>query len=377
MSLVVFSDKAPLSAHLLYNIGKVSEFVATGFVDAFAAAIQCISLISLGTAIADLDICGAQSRKTISKWNQHSTSTPNKLLHDLVGQGFCHKPDAIAILSWDGKMSYAELDERSSTLAAYLMETYDLKPGRKVALCFEKCTWAVVSMLAVLKAGAAYCCLDPSHPRARHDFIIHALDASLVLTSTLYERHLDGHRVLVPTLELVSQQRLYRPTDVQPSDTCIVAFTSGSTGNPKGIVHTHNSLVTGILSNAPPQCLDREGVSTYQWSSFTFDVSMTEIYAPLIYGGCICIPSDEERLNNVEESMNRMAVNWAYFTPSFARFFAQYNVPSLQTLLMGGEVVTPEDINAWIDRVKVIHCELTSMMICLFSFSHQSRKCVV
>ncbi|PVH93802.1 acetyl-CoA synthetase-like protein, partial [Periconia macrospinosa] len=252
-------------------------------------------------------------------------------------------------------MSYSELDKRSSALAAYLMDTYDLKPGKKVALCFEKCTWAIISMLAILKAGAAYCCLDPSHPRARHDSIIHTLNASLVLTSTLYESRFDGHCVLVPTVELVRQQRHYRPTDVQPSDTCMVAFTSGSTGTPKGIVHTHNSLVTGILSNAPPQQLDREGVSTYQWSSFTFDVSMIEIYAPLIYGGRICIPSDEERLNNVEESMNRMAVNWAYFTPSFARLFAQYNIPSLQTLLMGGEVVTADDINAWNNRVKVIH----------------------
>ncbi|KAK0729895.1 hypothetical protein B0H67DRAFT_651460 [Lasiosphaeris hirsuta] len=355
LGLVAYFDEASLSAHVLYNIDQISEFVATGFADAFATALQCISSIPLNTVIANLDICGAQSRATISKWNQHSTSIPNKLLHDLVGQGFRHKPDATAILSWDGQMSYSELDRRSSALAAYLIDMYELGPGKKVALCFEKCTWAIVSMLGVLKAGAAYCCLDPSHPRARHDSIINTLNASVVLASTLYESRLDGHCVLVPTVELVSQQRHHRPTDVQPSDPCIVAFTSGSTGTPKGIVHTHNSLVTGILSNAPRQHLDREGVSTYQWSSFTFDVSMTEIYAPLIYGGRICIPSDEERLNNVEESMNRMTVNWAYFTPSFARLFVQYHLPSLQTLLMGGEVVTCDDINAWNDRVRVIH----------------------
>jgi non-ribosomal peptide synthetase component F len=350
-------DKESLSAQVYYQVDQVSEFVAEGFADAFAAALQTIASTPTDTIVADLDICGTQSRETISKWNQHSTSTPNRLLHDLVGQGFRHKLDAIAILSWDGQMSYFELDKRSSSLAAYLMETYDLGPSRTVALCFEKCTWAIVSMLAVLKAGAAYCCLDPSHPSARHDSLIHALNASVVLTSTLHESRFERHRVLVPTEELVCQQRQYRPTDVQPSDTCMVAFTSGSTGNPKGIVHTHNSLVTGIISNSRPQRLDREGVSTYQWSSFTFDVSMIEIYAPLIYGGRICIPSDEERINSVEESMNRMAVNWAYFTPSFARLFAQYNIPTLQTLLMGGEVVTADDINAWSDRVKIIHCK--------------------
>lgn len=363
---------------MYYDVSRVSEFVAKGFADTFAAALQSISSSPLETLIADLDICGPQSRATISKWNQHSTSIPNKLLHDLVGQGFLHKPDAVAILSWDGEMSYSELDRRSSSLAAYLMGTYDLKPGSKVALCFEKCTWAIVSMLAVLKAGAAYCCLDPSHPRARHDTIIHALNGPVVLSSILYEGHLDGHCVLVPTVEIVSQQRHYRPSNVQPSDVCMVAFTSGSTGTPKGIVHTHNSLVTGITSNATPQHLDREGVSTYQWSNFTFDVSMVEIYAPLIYGGRICIPSDEERINNVEESMNRMAANWAYFTPSFARLFSQYSIPSLQTLLLGGEVVTSDDINAWNDRVKVIHCKFSvTTRVFTFIFTPSlGRRCL-
>ncbi|ETS78885.1 hypothetical protein PFICI_08738 [Pestalotiopsis fici W106-1] len=377
-SLVVYFDEVSLSGHMLYNMEQVSEFVATGFVDAFSAALQSISSVPLDTLIADLDICGSHSRTIISSWNQHTTSAPNKLLHGLVGRGFLHKPDAIAILSWDGQMSYSELDKRSTSLAAYLMDTYDVKPGKKVALCFEKCTWAVVSMLAVLKAGAAYCCLDPSHPRARHESIIHMLDTPVVLTSTLHESRFDGHPVLVPTVELVSQERRYQPTNVQPSDTCIVAFTSGSTGIPKGIVHTHNSLVTGILSNATPQRIDREGVSTFQWSNFTFDVSMVEIYAPLIFGGRICIPSDEERINNVEETMNRMAVNWAYFTPSFARLFAQYNIPSLQTLLLGGEVVTPDDINTWYDRVKVIHSygPAESATFFLYEFNSPCSKTV-
>ena len=74
--------------------------------------------------------------------------------------------------------------------------------------------------------------------------------------------------------------------------------------------------------------------------------------------------------------MNRMAVNWAYFTPSFARLFAQYNLPSLQTLLMGGEVVTSDDINAWNNRVKVIHCKF-SVGICapLSIFTPFLRRC--
>lgn len=72
---------------------------------------------------------------------------------------------------------------------------------------------------------------------------------------------------------------------------------------------------------------------------------MIEIYVSLIYSGCIYISSDEERLNNIKKNMNRMAVNWIYFTFSFARLFIQYNLSSLQILFIGNEIVISDDIN--------------------------------
>lgn len=359
-------DEATMSALLLYSPSQIiTEFLATNFADTLSTTLSRICSTPPSTLLANLETCSSQTLTTISQWNQFTPAAHHKLLlHELVGQGFAHKPSATAILSWEGAISYSELDHRSSALAAYLLEEYHLVRNQKVALCFEKSTWAVVCMLAVLKAGAAYCCLDPGHPRARHEAIIQKLNAPVILTSQRQAAKFSGQQqqavpVLVPTASHEGKNP-YRRGDVlvSPEDTCIVAFTSGSTGMPKGIVHTHNSLVTGIVSNAPRQHLAEEGVSTYQWSSYTFDVSMTEIYAPLIYGGCICIPSDEERLNNVEESMNRMGANWAYFTPSFARLFAGYSLPSLKTLLMGGEVVRSEDVDEWNNGkgVRIIHC---------------------
>ncbi|CAJ2514009.1 Uu.00g021280.m01.CDS01 [Anthostomella pinea] len=131
-------------------------------------------------------------------------------------------------------------------------------------------------------------------------------------------------------------------------------MTTGSTGVPEGIVHTHSTVCTGLVEGAHRQGLDRPGIRVFQWAAYTFDVALTEIYAPLIHGGCICIPSEEERLNDVEGAMNRMKCEWAFFTPTFARFFRRYKVPSFKTLAMGGEAATADDINAWVHRVKVL-----------------------
>ncbi|KAJ4412101.1 Non-ribosomal peptide synthetase [Gnomoniopsis sp. IMI 355080] len=146
----------------------------------------------------------------------------------------------------------------------------------------------------------------------------------------------------------------------RPEDTCIVVFSSGSTGVPKGIVHTHQSLATGLVQNGPRHGLDRPGVRVFQWCAYTFDIALSEIWGPLICGGVVCIPSEEERLNDVETPMKRMSVEWAFFTPSFARFFCRqkYSVETLETLVVGGEALTHQDARAFLAKIglkRVIH----------------------
>ncbi|KAH8899824.1 acetyl-CoA synthetase-like protein [Thozetella sp. PMI_491] len=259
-----------------------------------------------------------------------------------------------------GEVTFKDLNSIANRFARHLVSKSGLKPTFRVALCFDKSPEAVVAMLAVLKAGGAYCCLDPAHPKSRHEFIIKAVDASAVITSP--ERHSLFQHTEYPNAVVIDWGCLQQldgadtnlGVEIEPHDVCLISFTSGSTGVPKGIVHTHTSMCTGIVENAPRQLLDAPETRVFQWAAYTFDVSLTEIYAPLVHGGCMCIPSENERLNDVEGAMNRMRCEWAFFTPSFSRFFRRYNIPTFKTLSMGGEAVTPEDANAWVDRVRVL-----------------------
>ncbi|CAD6593808.1 MAG: hypothetical protein ASARMPREDX12_007679 [Alectoria sarmentosa] len=350
------SLRTKLSARLVYDDNMVTTFQAECAARALGTAVQ--SMISGAEHVADVNILGEYDMKQIFAWNAPQLLPVEDCLHHLVERSVSKNPDAMAILSWDGTLTYEELDQLSSRLAHHFIDKYHIGLNKIIPLCFEKSMWAVVAMLAILKCGASYACMDPTYPPDRRIHILGMLDADLMVTSPLH-RELREHCTAIVIdanlLASITTAGTSPNVNVEPTSACIVAFTSGSTGNPKGFVHEHVSICTGMTSNACSQGLKTNSSRVFQWAAYTFDVSITEIYAPLIYGGCVCIPSEEERLNNVEECMRRMEVNWSYFTPSFARFFQRYSVPTLKTLIMGGEVLTSDDVKVWVNKVRVLN----------------------
>lgn len=253
-------------------------------------------------------------------------------------------------------LSFVWIDQSCATLCRGANRFFRVGPESIVPLCFEKSIWAVVSMRAVLKAGAAYAFLDPTHPAGRRSYLQKTLEATFVITSPrnagLIE---DCAKVIVDARFFACLTTPETPpaSDVKPENACILAFTSGSTGAPKAFIHDHRSSCTGVVSNAPSQGLDSSSVRVYQWAAYTFDISITETYDPLIHGGVVRIPSEEERLNDAEECMVRKGINWAWFPPSFARVLRPGSIPGLKRLLFGGEVVTVDDVNNWVEKVPV------------------------
>ncbi|KAH1908176.1 hypothetical protein KXV58_006201, partial [Aspergillus fumigatus] len=167
-------------------------------------------------------------------------------MHEIVQEQVALHPDAPAICSWDGDLTYGELDALAHRLAHHLA-TLGIGPEVMVPLCFDKSTWAIVAMLAVLKAGGVCVPLGPSHPVERLKTILQDTSAEVVLASPVHSKTFHGlvNAVIAvdgPTVESLPAADGPACSSVRPNNAAFVIYTSGSTGVPKGVVLEHQAL---------------------------------------------------------------------------------------------------------------------------------------
>ena len=204
------------------------------------------------------------------------------------------------------------MNDAACGLARYL-KTFSVNQGCFVALCFSKSVWAIISALAVLKTGAAYAWIDISTTREQRKKLIAKLGAVAVLVDNeiapMFESLCSN---IIPIdkdrYSYWSSHPLVAESDVQPSDPAFNLFTSGSSGEPKGAVIQHFVMVSS--SEAHGRALGVGPHSrVYQFAAYTFDVATADIFTTLMHGGCVCIPSEAERLDDLAASMNSLMVN--------------------------------------------------------------------
>ncbi|KAL9594623.1 MAG: hypothetical protein Q9219_006931 [cf. Caloplaca sp. 3 TL-2023] len=210
-----------------------------------------------------------------------------------------------------------------------------------------------------MKAGAAFVPLDAGHPRARLEHVLSTTKARLVVTSENLQHlyHDLGREVVVVSAHTAYIQpdayadNIVLPT-VGPRDPAFVLFTSGSTGQPKGMIHEHGPVTSHATVQGEMMGYYER---VFQFSAFTFDMSVHDMFSTLIVGGCICIPSEEDRLNNISEVMNRMRVEYAFLTPSVVSLLRPDDILTLKALACGGECYRQEIINRWKGKIRLIN----------------------
>jgi len=221
-----------VTASLHYDRDSVSEFGAENIARALGTSVYSL-VHNLNGRLSDIDLFTKYDERQLRKWNGTSLVGVEDCLHHLVEKSATKYPQSIAIEAWDGALTYTEFDELSSRLAHHLIGAYNIKPELIVPLCFEKTLWAPVAMLAVLKAGAAYTFLDPSHPPERHKIMLETIDAEFILTTTLQETHFSSYTSVIIDESLLTRLAQsgtpgFSPhTKVQSSNAANVSFTSG------------------------------------------------------------------------------------------------------------------------------------------------------
>ncbi|KAI5291615.1 Nonribosomal Peptide Synthase (NRPS), partial [Ascosphaera aggregata] len=348
-----------LHVRLTQKPALLAANMATVYIHAFANIVKFLLCNAAATVKEAIEI-GEYELSQLWLWNSVVPPKVDRCVQDLFKEEVVKRAEKVAVVSWDGQLTYSEVDRISDRLACYLIAE-GVRIGDVVPLCFEKSMWTVVGVLGVLKTGAGVSLTDPSQPEARLKVIAEEVGAKVVVTSvaqgSLGEAISPSGKVIKVGSFLFDVMDNPEPEvelPATPSDSILyIIFTSGSTGKPKGVMITHANYLSGALPRA-----EQVGYGAHSrvldFPSYAFDVSVDCMLCTLINGGCICVPSEEERVNDLNGAIRRMNVNMAHMTPSVARVLDADIMPSLEILGLGGESVSSMDAAEWSKLTKVV-----------------------
>lgn len=250
-------------------------------------------------------------------------------------------PEHVAVASDDLYLTYAELDERSDTVADGLMSA-GVEPGSYVALLMERSAEAIVAIFGVLKAGAAYLPVDPSWPEERVRFVLDDAEVAAVIADV--PEALSGGDVAVFGLrDFVAESHGGRARGalLQEGGRAYCMFTSGSTGKPKGVEIRHESILRLVVKS---DFIDFDAPRFLHAAPLGFDASTLEIFGPLLNGGTCVVYRDRVPTGcGIARTVAKHGAEVAWFTAALFNAIVDddaSNLAGLRCILTGGEALS-------------------------------------
>lgn len=346
-----------------YDSALYTEAMMQHFVD---------SIRNVATALMTAQTLSEISLTTEEDWKQLDAFNPefftdydmNDSAVSLFRKKVAAHPDKTAAVYKDKRYTYRELDAMTDHLASIIYRKISAITGKKelseevVSIIIDRNEWVFLLPLAVLKTGCAYEPLDPSYPATRLNFMVQDAKACLLLGQpelvTLVDEY-KGEVLLTSDLE----PQLTAPTEceklninaIAPTDLMLMLYTSGSTGQPKGVQIEHRNIIT-FVKGVEKAGFYGEDSRVAAYASFGFDVCMMDIFCTLLNGGTLYVVPEDMRLelSRLKEYMDEEEITQIFMTTQVGvQFLLNYpQMKSLRTLSMGGEklpAVHPEGLS--------------------------------
>lgn len=289
-------------------------------------------------------------------------------------------PKAVAISYMDTNLTYAELDSSSNKLANYLRDQ-EVKTGSLIGIMTLPGPLMLIGMLGILKAGAAYVPIDPNYPVDRIEYILNNANIEILISEQELKDELkkilrkneivqgiifldEGESIKEDVNFVQVENFIWKEySDIEPSiinkpdDLMLIIYTSGSTGNPKGVMLTHEGYMNRLSWHQKMFQL-KAGERVAQKTSCCFDISIWELFWPLMYGGIVC-PVRKNVIKNpwkLAQWMIESKINIMHFVPSLFGEFVNsiedenYEFKDLRCLIYSGEALPMSFIQKWIDK---------------------------
>ena len=311
-------------------------------------------------ALNRVSLTSAAERAVLVEWGTGAEAVESlDCLHHLIESQTMRTPNEVALRSGAVDLTYRELDAAAERLAARLRRR-GAGPETFVGICLERSPELIVGLLAILKAGAAYVPLDPTYPSTRLEFIVNDAALRAIVTARRHVERLPlkhAPLVFIDADEDREDPDHHRgdPTAVTNRGCAYLMYTSGSTGQPKGVQVEHRSVVNFIRAAEKRYRLG-PGDRVLQFAPASFDASVEEIF-PCLSSGAMLVLRTESMISSAMEFTSQCAelgitvidLPTAYWRTLVARLprDASASCPSLRLAIIGGETVDPDSVREW------------------------------
>jgi amino acid adenylation domain-containing protein len=307
-----------------------------------------------------------ESDKMLGTWSgTKEEALEDTPLHVLFERQAGEKGDHVALVSEDIHLTYSELNRSANCLAQYLRQEAGVGQEQPVGVYLERSPWMMISILAILKAGAYYVPIDPAGPPYRQQYVLGDTGLQKVLVAgRVTDNSFLPQELQIPLAEqwsAISQRRAHNiASDRSATSPVYVLYTSGSTGNPKGVMLEEQAVVNRLrwMWNA---CHFNGADVILQKTPFTFDVSVWEILMPVCFGAKVVFgsPRLENSLQLLTETIERHKVTTLHFVPSMLTSFlecmdggATAGVKSLARVIASGEELSVQVCKRYGQKIK-------------------------
>ncbi|MEW6735521.1 MAG: amino acid adenylation domain-containing protein, partial [Acidobacteriota bacterium] len=374
LTLEIEDSGNELLGYFEYNINIFDAVTISRMVEHWQILLDNI-VVDPYKRIVDLSLLTtAERHQLLTVWNNTGRHyAQDSCIHKLFEAQVEQTPNAIALVFEDRQLTYQELNIRANQLAHYLQKS-GIGCEALVAICLERSLEMIISILAILKAGAAYLPLDPNYPSERLHFIMDDADITLLLTEASLIKTIPTQHQQVICLDtdwqtIACQREDDLPDIATVTNTAYVIYTSGSTGKPKGVLISHYNI--GRLFHATEQWFQFNQHDTWTlFHSYAFDFSVWEIWGALLHGGRLVIvhylvsrsPEEFYRL------LCREQVTVLNQTPSAFRQLIRIEDSinnsdelALRLVIFGGEALELQSLRPWFNRHGDQHPRLVNM----------------
>ncbi|MGJ5629727.1 non-ribosomal peptide synthase/polyketide synthase [Nostoc sp. CALU 1950] len=361
---VLVSPGEQLSLRVMYDASRFEDGTISRMLGHFRTMLEamsddkplCVYATNPQQKISQLPILTkSEQQQLLVEWNDTQSNYPqDKSIHQLFEEQVELTPDAVAVVYENQNLTYRELNSRANQLAHYL-KSLGVKADALVGICVERSLEMIVGLLGILKAGGAYVPLNPEYPQERLTFMLEDTQLSVILTQEKLVNKLGDRQASVICLDsnwdIINQHTQQNPTtSVKADNLAYVMYTSGSTGQPKGVSIVHRNVVrlvkeTNYISISPQDVIA-------QASNHAFDAATFEIWGALLNGARLVGVSKDLALSprDFAAFMRSQSISVLFLTTALFNQIAQ-EVPSafysLRNLLFGGEAVDPK----WVKEV--------------------------